>query len=64
MGVPISILIPDTAIRITWIPSEPARIQPVAATTNLERLRDICRKIFYRISTIVLVVLWPSDESL
>ena len=33
----------DTAIVIAWLLRHPAHFQPVTGTTNLERLRDICR---------------------
>ena len=33
----------DTAIVIAWLLRHPARFQPVIGTTNVERLRDICR---------------------
>ncbi len=33
----------NTAIAIAWILRHPARMQPIAGTTNPERLKDICK---------------------
>jgi predicted oxidoreductase len=33
----------NTAIAIAWILRHPARIQPVVGTTNVKRLKDICK---------------------
>ena len=35
--------IPNTAIDIAWILRHPAKIQPIVGTTNVQRLKDICR---------------------
>lgn len=35
--------VPSIAIAIAWILRHPARIQPIAGTTNFKRLKDICR---------------------
>ena len=35
--------IPNTAIAIAWILRHPAKIQPIVGTTNVQRLKDICR---------------------
>ncbi|MDF2588183.1 MAG: aldo/keto reductase [Anaerocolumna sp.] len=33
----------NTAIAIAWILRHPAKIQPIVGTTNVERLKDICK---------------------
>ena len=33
----------NTAIAIAWILRHPANMQPIAGTTNPQRLKDICR---------------------
>ncbi|WP_304944113.1 aldo/keto reductase, partial [Vallitalea guaymasensis] len=33
----------NTAIAIAWILRHPAKIQPIVGTTNLKRLKDICK---------------------
>jgi predicted oxidoreductase len=35
--------VPNTAIAIAWILRHPAKIQPIAGTTNANRLKDICK---------------------
>jgi len=35
--------IPNIAVPIAWILRHPARIQPIVGTTNLSRLKDICK---------------------
>lgn len=35
--------VPNTAIAIAWILRHPAKIQPIAGTTNCTRLKDICK---------------------
>jgi predicted oxidoreductase len=35
--------VPNTASAIAWILRHPAKIQPVAGTTNIQRLKDICK---------------------
>ncbi|MDP4146458.1 MAG: aldo/keto reductase family oxidoreductase [Bacillota bacterium] len=35
--------VPNTAIAIAWILRHPARMQPIAGTTNAKRLKDICK---------------------
>ncbi len=35
--------VPNTAIAIAWILRHPAKIQPIAGTTNPARLKDICK---------------------
>lgn len=35
--------VPDTAVVIAWILRHPAHMQPIAGTTNPQRLHDLCR---------------------
>jgi predicted oxidoreductase len=35
--------VPNTAIAMAWILRHPAKIQPIAGTTNPKRLKDICK---------------------
>ncbi|MBL4937056.1 aldo/keto reductase family oxidoreductase [Clostridium sp. YIM B02515] len=35
--------VPNTSIAIAWILRHPAKIQPIAGTTNAKRLKDICK---------------------
>lgn len=35
--------VPNTAIAIAWILRHPAKIQPIVGTTNVSRLKDICK---------------------
>ncbi|HLX13028.1 MAG TPA: aldo/keto reductase [Bacteroidota bacterium] len=35
--------VPNTAIAIAWILRHPAKIQPIAGTTNAQRVKDICK---------------------
>lgn len=35
--------VPNTAIAVAWILRHPAKIQPIVGTTNVKRLKDICK---------------------
>jgi predicted oxidoreductase len=42
--------VPNTAIAIAWILRHPAKIQPIAGTTNAGRLKDICKASTIRLT--------------